>query len=86
MERKIPWVLGNTASICKPKRHQYKYSKREREKHVTQRVESRGNGKPDLHLGYAFQASSCMTRACAGASFESQAGALLQKYFKIKRS
>lgn len=51
----------------------------------TQGGMSRGHGKPDLHLGYALQASSCISRACGGANFLSQAGTLLQKEVKIKR-
>lgn len=34
--------------------------------------------KPVLHFGYAFQASSCSTRASSGAKVVSQVGALLQ--------
>lgn len=43
------------------------------------RIESNGRYKPVLHLGYAFHASSCITRASFGAIVVSQAGALLQK-------
>lgn len=42
-----------------------------------QKLTSRTHGKPVLHLGYAFQASSCMMRASAGAKVVSQVGALL---------
>lgn len=34
---------------------------------------------PVLHIGYAFQASSCMTRASAGAKVVSQVGTLLEE-------
>lgn len=40
-------------------------------------------GQPVLHLGYAFQASSCMMRASAGAKVVSQAGTLLQVAQKL---
>lgn len=69
--------------------HPFANYKKKKKKHVNVSSEMNmlnkvlwQNDTPDLHLGNAFQASSCMMRASAGAKVVSQVGTLLQQNCK----
>lgn len=49
-------------------------------------MEKKPSLAPVLHLGYAFHASSCKTRASAGAKVVSQEGALLPTENKLREN